>query len=107
MWRAFVARGFIPVGARSGPKKSRLPRSPTGINPLATKASTDRGLPPSVIPSSNATVLGYLWHMMPAPRAGRSKHAAQTQDRRPRHFAAGVGHCRHLRPGDFPQSPTG
>ena len=34
-----VARGFIPVGARSGPSfdlKEGLLRSPTGINPLAT-----------------------------------------------------------------------
>ncbi|MVW85146.1 hypothetical protein EI969_04170 [Pseudomonas sp. PB101] len=49
----------------------------------------------------------YLWHMMPSLRVGRSQHAAQTQDRRPRDSAAGAGHCRHLRAGDFPQPPTG
>ncbi|AUM72045.1 hypothetical protein C0J56_26610 [Pseudomonas fluorescens] len=31
-----MARGFIPAGLRSSPKKGLL-RSPTGINPLATK----------------------------------------------------------------------
>ncbi|TNF84687.1 hypothetical protein FGE05_05615 [Pseudomonas sp. ICMP22404] len=31
-----MARGFIPAGARSGPKILGLLRSPAGMNPLAT-----------------------------------------------------------------------
>ncbi|CAH0141653.1 hypothetical protein SRABI112_00462 [Pseudomonas mediterranea] len=34
----FVARGFIPAGARSGPIFLGLLRSPAGTNPLATKS---------------------------------------------------------------------
>ncbi len=33
---AFVVRGFIPDGARSGPKQAGLLRNPSGINPLTT-----------------------------------------------------------------------
>ena len=38
-----VARGFIPAGARSGPEKMGPLRSPTGINPLATETSSNKG----------------------------------------------------------------
>ena len=53
---ALVARGFIPAGLSSSPKQGTewarkieftalgLLRSPTGINPLATKSSTEPGL---------------------------------------------------------------
>ena len=44
-----VARGFIPVGSRSGPsfssgKAGGLLRSPAGINPLATRVFFSLGI---------------------------------------------------------------